>query len=214
MRDLREDVDVDEDRIGTAEPTGLRQRKKLETRERISAIALERFARDGFAQTTVGAIASDAGVATRTFFHYFETKEDVLLGDLMDRLARLVEEVRAQPEEIPPLRAVWRAMESLADGFDASAEAQARYRMVVGEPSVNGRALDLQGAWEDEIARVIEARCPGPDPEYQAHVVTATALACLRTAAHASTSGDQTLRELLDRSFAALDVATAALRTS
>ncbi|CAN5421224.1 TetR family transcriptional regulator [soil metagenome] len=194
-----------------AEPTGLRQRKKQATRERISSIALERFARDGFAQTTVGSIAADAGVATRTFFHYFETKEDVLLGDLMDRLARLLEVVRAQPEDMPPLQALWGAMESLADGFDDSPEAQVRYGMVVGEPSVNGRALDLQGAWEDQIAVLLEPRCPGPDPLYQAHVVTATGLACLRTAAHASTTGTATLRELLDRSYAALGVATAGL---
>lgn len=196
---------------GGREPTGLRERKKVETRARISAIALERFARDGFAQTTVGAIASDAGVATRTFFHYFETKEDVLLGDLMDRLGRLLEEVRAQPEDVPPMRALWLAMQSLADGFDDSAEAQQRYRMVVSEPSVNGRALDLQSAWENQIALALESRCAGPDPRYRAHVITATALACLRTAAHASTAGAASLRELLDQSFDALGAATADL---
>jgi hypothetical protein len=42
-------------------------------------------------------------------------------------------------------------------------------------------------------------------------VITATGLACLRTAAHASTTGTADLRELLDQSFAALDAATAAL---
>ena len=99
-------------------------------------------------------------------------------------------------------------MESLADGFDDSAEARVRYRMVVNEPSVHGRALDLQSAWEDQIARVARvAYFPGPDPMYQSHVVTATALACLRTAAHVSTTGATGLRELLDRSFVALDAA-------
>lgn len=214
MGSWEDNVAVGETAGSAGAPTGLRQRKKLETRERISSIALERFARDGFTQTTVGSIASDAGVATRTFFHYFETKEDVLLGDLMDRLARLLEEVRAQPADMSPLHALWRAMESLADGFDDSPEAQVRYRMVVSEPSVNGRALDLQGAWEDQIALLLEPRCPGPDPLYQAHVVTATGLACLRTAAHASTTGTSSLRELLDRSYVALDAATTGAQRS
>ena len=104
-------------------------------------MALERFARDGFAETTVRDIASDAGVAPRTFFHYFDTKEDVVLADFMGRLARLLEDLRAQPDEVPPLGALWNAMELLAGSFDASPEAQEHYRLIVAESFTSGLPL-------------------------------------------------------------------------
>lgn len=196
---------------GGAEPVGLRERKKRETRERISAVALERFARDGFVATTINDIAEEAGIATRTFFYYFDTKEDVVLGDLMDRLARLVEDLRAQPADLAPLLALWNAMELLADEFDASPDAQERYRLVVREPSVNARALDLQIAWEDKIVEELASRFSDPDGDAQAHVVVAFGLGGFRTAARRSITTGRPLRQLLDDSLAALCAATAAV---
>jgi len=58
----------------------LRERKKAETwaalHEAAASLALEH----GVDQTTVEAIASSAGVSPRTFFNYFEVKEDAILG--------------------------------------------------------------------------------------------------------------------------------------
>jgi AcrR family transcriptional regulator len=201
------------DRVETEgpEPVGLRARKTRETRARISSVALARFARDGFAATTINDIADEAGIATRTFFYYFDTKEDVVLGDLMDRLARLVDDLRAQPAELPPLKALWNAMELLADEFDASPDAQERYRLVVLEPSVNARALDLQIAWEDQIATELASRFKGRDREAQAHVVVAFGLGGFRTSARRSITTGRPLRKLLDDSLNALCSATAAV---
>jgi AcrR family transcriptional regulator len=189
------------------EPPGLRERKKLATRERLTAAALARFTRDGFAETTVGAIAGDAGVSPRTFFHYFDTKEDVLLGDFVGRLARLLGDVQAQPPETPVLQALWHAVQALADSFDADPGALLRWRLVVTEPSVNARALELQSAWEHDIVDVLAPRCPGPDPVAEAHVVAAVALAVLRTSARASATTGAPLRPILDASFASLRTA-------
>ena len=58
----------------------LRERKKAETwaalHEAAASLALER----GVDHTTVEAIASSAGVSPRTFFNYFEVKEDAIVG--------------------------------------------------------------------------------------------------------------------------------------
>jgi AcrR family transcriptional regulator len=195
----------------SAVTTGLRARKKRETRERISAVALERFARDGFAETTVRDIASDAGVAPRTFFHYFDTKEDVVLADFMGRLARLLEDLRAQPDEVPPLRALWNAMELLAGSFDASPEAQEHYRLIVAESSVNARAIDLQSVWEDQIATELESRFGGDDHAAEARVVVAFGIGGLRAATRRSITSGLPLLRLLDESLAVLCTATASM---
>jgi AcrR family transcriptional regulator len=57
---------------------GRRERKKEETRGRITRAALELFHEKGFEATTVDEITERADVAKGTFFNYFPKKESVL----------------------------------------------------------------------------------------------------------------------------------------
>ncbi len=57
---------------------GRRERKKEETRRRITLAALELFHEKGFEATTVDEITERADVAKGTFFNYFPRKESVL----------------------------------------------------------------------------------------------------------------------------------------
>jgi len=61
------------------EPIGRRERRSIETREKIYRIALDLFAERGFSGTTVEAIAEGADIGKGTFFNYFENKESILL---------------------------------------------------------------------------------------------------------------------------------------
>ncbi|WP_051570699.1 TetR/AcrR family transcriptional regulator [Cryptosporangium arvum] len=75
--------------------TSLRERRRLATAAEIEAAALELFACGGSEHTTVDDIAAAAGVSPRTFFRYFPTKEDAVLGVKRDFYA-------AVSERIPP----------------------------------------------------------------------------------------------------------------
>ncbi|MHB1875956.1 MAG: TetR/AcrR family transcriptional regulator, partial [Streptosporangiaceae bacterium] len=90
---------------GQAVP-GRRERKKQETREALIAAARQLFAEQGFGATTVREIADAADVAERTFFRYFDSKEDLLLPNLFLRFREFEEEVRARPAAEPPVTAV------------------------------------------------------------------------------------------------------------
>jgi AcrR family transcriptional regulator len=57
-----------------------RQRRSVETRERLFLAALELFARKGFAETTVEDITEAADVGKGTFFNYFPSKDHILLA--------------------------------------------------------------------------------------------------------------------------------------
>lgn len=59
---------------------GRREQKKRETMLRIGKTGLMLFVEKGFEETTLDEIAAEAGIARRTFFHYFKSKEDVLLA--------------------------------------------------------------------------------------------------------------------------------------
>ena len=57
---------------------GWRARKRQQTRQRIADAGLGLFLQHGFETTTLDAIAEAAGIARRTFFHYFDSKEALL----------------------------------------------------------------------------------------------------------------------------------------
>jgi AcrR family transcriptional regulator len=91
----------------TEAATGLRERKKRETREALTCAALELFAERGYDETTLAEIAEAAGVSTRTIFAYFPSKEDILFSTmqtLRDALARALAERPAGTDALSALR--------------------------------------------------------------------------------------------------------------
>ena len=90
---------------------GLRERKREETLRRIADTGIRLFMAQGFAATTVDEIAAKAGISRRTFFHYFKSKDDILVslggGRSGEQLAARLTERRI--DDLPPLEAVRRA---------------------------------------------------------------------------------------------------------
>ncbi|WP_327279771.1 MULTISPECIES: TetR family transcriptional regulator [unclassified Streptomyces] len=73
--------------------TGLRENKKLRTRGRLAATALELFLERGFDAVSVADVAAAAEVSKPTLFRYFPSKEDLVLdrfADHQDEAARIV----------------------------------------------------------------------------------------------------------------------------
>src|SRR4029450_13544031 len=82
---------------------GLRERKKAETRQALMAAAV-RLAEDlGPDRVTVEAIAEAAGVSPRTFFNYFQSKEDAMVGVSPNETSELLDDLAARPEDEAPL---------------------------------------------------------------------------------------------------------------
>ncbi|WP_291474176.1 TetR family transcriptional regulator [Corynebacterium sp.] len=59
---------------------GLRERKRRETRQRIEDCGTELILERGFDQVTLEEICEKAGISRRTFFNYFESKDQVASG--------------------------------------------------------------------------------------------------------------------------------------
>ena len=76
---------------------GVRERKKLAARTALTKSALKLFRENGFDATTVNEIAQLASMSPRTFFRYFETKEDVVFQDAPRHLDALRRVLRDRP---------------------------------------------------------------------------------------------------------------------
>src|SRR5262245_27154770 len=75
---------------------GLRETKKVQTRDAIAAAATGRFVTQGFRRLTVAEDAKAAGVSEKTVFNYFPTKEDIFFDEVPERLEGLTDAVRGR----------------------------------------------------------------------------------------------------------------------
>ena len=123
-------------------PVGLRERKKLKTREALRRAAFRLFDENGYANTTVEQIADAAEVSPSTFFRYFPSKESVLLADDMDPV--ILAALARQPAHLSPVAAVRRAAE---EAFATMSEEQweaerTRQRLIFSIPEIKAAHFD------------------------------------------------------------------------
>lgn len=103
----------------TAEPEGLRARKKRAAREAIARTARRLFAERGFDGVTVAEVAAAADVAETTVFNYFPTKEDLAFAGREEGVLRVVADIERRPPDVSVLD-VFRALtDGVLDEFVA-----------------------------------------------------------------------------------------------
>lgn len=76
--------------------------QRLKMRRELSSAAMELFATKGYEATTVDEIAAAAGVARRTFFRHFRSKEEAIFPDHDDTLVRAEAVLDAAPPHENP----------------------------------------------------------------------------------------------------------------
>lgn len=167
------------------------------------------FLERGFDATTVDQIAEAAGISRRSFFRYFETKEDVVLGDLAALGDRVRDALQARPAEESTWVALRAAFTALRDPRQSPAVVLTVAQMYHDAPSLRARHLEKHLHWQELLAPEVEQRlgiasASRADP--RARAVVAAALACLDTAVEAwrESGGDADLEELFDQAVAAV----------
>lgn len=166
------------------DPTlGLRERKKIRTRETIRREAFRLIEENGYAATTVEQIAEAAEVSPSTFFRYFPTKESVLLADDMD--PAFLDALAAQPRDLSPLKAIRRAYQVTMGNMseDEREFEDARQRLMFSIPELKAAMFDEYYRTITSIAEAIGARI-GRDAEDFELQVFAGALAGAMMAAY------------------------------
>jgi AcrR family transcriptional regulator len=139
---------------------GLRERKKIRTRQAIRRAAYRLFARQGYEATRVDEIAEAADVSPSTVFRYFPTKEDIVLTDDEDPVLEAA--LRARPSHEPPLTALREAIRETTRRLygtpEALAEARQRMWLVATVPAIRRRMHESMARTGGVVAGVLTER--------------------------------------------------------
>jgi AcrR family transcriptional regulator len=127
-------------------------------RQEIVRAAWPLFAARGYEATTVDAIARAAAVSRRTFFRYFSSKEDVVVGT-SDALAEdVLAALAARPPREPPLVAIQGTLRPvLASRLADPAEARAIVRLLRESRTLRRAMLERHARMEERLAALFAA---------------------------------------------------------
>ncbi|HMM93481.1 TetR family transcriptional regulator [Phycicoccus sp.] len=189
-------------------PPSLRDLKKEQTRVRLHTAAVRLALDKGVHEVTVEEVAAAAGVSPRTFFNYYATKEDALVGADPSRTELLRDAVLARPADEPPAVALRATLTEHVLGLEKDPELwRMRRELALRSPELAARIAGAGDRLESALVEAVYTRT-GTDPatDLATGLTARTAMAALRAAFHqhrvAGFSGS-----LLDRLDAAFDAA-------
>ncbi|WP_073493407.1 TetR/AcrR family transcriptional regulator [Actinacidiphila paucisporea] len=188
---------------------GLRERKKVQTRQAIRAAAYRLFAEHGYDATPVDRIAAEADVSPSTVFRYFPTKEDIVLTDEYDDM--MADMLRDRPEGEPPLVSLRMVLhESLGAVLNDPAERAEmvqREKLVRDVPSIRARAHESMSLTGRLLGGIIAARTGRTADALEVRVFTAAVFSVIHEATMfwVEKAPDEDLLVLIDRSLRILN---------
>jgi AcrR family transcriptional regulator len=143
---------------GSASRLGRRERKKLATRQALSEAALALVLERGFDEVTVEAISEAADVSTRTFFNYFSSKEEAVLGEAPDPAA-VHQAVLERPATETALEATCNVLGGLALEVSARRkELLLREQFVYQHPTLFAKHLSAYARFEQAVGDAVAER--------------------------------------------------------
>jgi AcrR family transcriptional regulator len=139
---------------------GLRERKKLRTRQLIAETARRMFAEHGFDAVPVAAVARAAEVSEATVFNYFPTKEDLVFQGMEAFETELLTAVRDRPAGEPIVAAFARFVLQPRGFLAAKDDEAARYltgvsRMIADSPALLSREREVLARYTAALAALI-----------------------------------------------------------
>jgi AcrR family transcriptional regulator len=162
-----------------ASVTGLRARKRQQTRERLTRAAMALFLERGFEATTLDDIAAAADISRRSFFHYFESKEDVVFAWQEESTAALIAAVAARPANESMLAAAENAISAMVRQLEPN-EAMAMAQLKRDNPALQARDQVKYEKLERALAEALGKRAGHRSEKLGARLVAMIATGAMR----------------------------------
>jgi AcrR family transcriptional regulator len=197
---------------------GLRESKKLHTREAIAREAMRLFATRGFDHVTVAEVADAAGVSEKTVYNYFPTKEDLFFDEAPARRDALVAAIR----ERKPGWSVFAALREV-QAAQSARFADPRFaqfaRIIEESPALRAKELEVMSDFADALAGALrtELRTNELDARVAANALVSVQWQFFRNARRHALEGkhgpgaERKLRSELTRAYRLLEHGLASL---
>jgi AcrR family transcriptional regulator len=184
---------------------GLRERKKLRTRQAIREAARRLIDERGYDSTTVEQIAAAAEVSPSTVFRYFPSKEHIVLADDYAQFSMAF--LRERPAHEPPLAAlravVTEMVRRLAEDF--SEEYRWRRQLVRRVPAIRALVGEEQDRWVESVSRVCAERLGLPADNLELCVLVGAVTGAFHQVLWADHGEDTDLVQMIERALAVLE---------
>src|SRR6201996_8340861 len=182
----------------TDRPLGLRERKKIKTRQAIRREALRLFDANGYAATTVEQIAEGAEVSPSTFFRYFPSKESLLLADDLDPL--ILAAFEAQPPDLSLIQAFRRSYQAVMAHLpsDQLEFENTRQRLIFSIPELKGALYDEYYRTVRVAAEAIGRRIGRPAGDFEVRVFVGAMVGAMMGAYDSAPKTSDTVYRALD----------------
>ena len=134
-------------------------RRRSTNQDHIAGVALDLFATYGFGQVSVDDVAVAAGIARRTLFRYYSSKNAIPWGDFDSHLQHFAA-LLDNTDPVLPVRDALRAALLDFNTFDESEAARHRQRMrvILQTEELQAYSMTMYAGWRDVVARFVARR--------------------------------------------------------
>jgi AcrR family transcriptional regulator len=184
----------------------LRARVRRQARHEVALVALDLFARNGFQTTTVGQAAEAAGISRASFFRLFSSKEDAVFAAQEEIGSAIAAALSDRPAEEASWTALKAAFGAATGSYLEDPDlALLRARLILDNPSLRARRLELHAGWAEELCEVVATRDGIAADDLVVEVTVGAAIAAFEVGTARWTKiGGGSLLELIEDAFDAI----------
>ncbi|MGH3954594.1 mycofactocin system transcriptional regulator [Mycobacteroides salmoniphilum] len=188
-------------------------RRPSTTRDEITAVAMALFTQRSFDDVSVDDIAAAAGIARRTVFRYYNSKNAIVWGDFDSHLEVMRALLDETPDTVDTSTALREALLTFNDfPVDEAPRHRMRMRLILEVPALQAYSMLMYTGWRDVIAQFVAKRS-GADPTGLLPQTVGWTLLGVALAAYERWLADESsaLTALLAKGFDAADAGLRAL---
>jgi TetR/AcrR family transcriptional regulator, regulator of mycofactocin system len=178
-------------------------RRRSTTQDHITDVALDLFTSRGFDEVSVDDVAHAAGIARRTLFRYYSSKNAIPWGDFdayLDHMRQLLDEV---PTDVPVSVALRSALLAFNSFDDAeTAVHRKRMRLILETATLQAYSMTMYAGWRGVVAAFVARRVGVKTDDLMPQTVAWTMLGVALSAyGHWLANESQSLAQALGEAF-------------
>jgi mycofactocin system transcriptional regulator len=188
-------------------------RRRSTTWAHLSNVAIDLFADRGFDEVSVDDVAQAAGIARRTLFRYYPSKNALPWGDFDAHLERMRDQLAGLDPSVPIGDALRTALLAF-NTFDEAETARHRQRMrvILQTAALQAYSMTMYAGWRAVVAAFVARRLGGEAGDLVPQTVAWTMLGVALSAyEHWLADESVSLAEALDNAFDTVSDGLAAL---